>query len=364
MTEKQWTKTQWAHAIGFFLMRLANIEITLGQLRGLLTIIERAGPNSAGESMPDVSRSWYDNTLEQQIGKLNGQLRRAAQKMPGGPKQVAEIEALLGRLMAIKCTRNALAHGTFALKEGCYPETPNYCIVSRAQAGRDGTVSQPAKVLGSDNMALQVSEVAQLELGLSTHVQQLQQRRGVSPPPSTYELTLDSRCCETLLALHFGRFIVYMGEIENLVHTVFQVVVDPVYSEDCRSPRLKLAGYWDSLTLAERLSDLGRLPNTREYEHLKGVLGEIKQSGLIERRNLLCHAKACYRLSPTSERLDLAAVRRTRKGAEVLSVKAVMESIQTASHFSNALSEALAITEVALMKPVEVPCVQRLGIDG
>jgi hypothetical protein len=361
--EEYWPRDRWGFQIGFFLMRFATVEETLTQLKVALDTIQARIKEASTPLKSEPPKSWYEMRAEDQAQKLIRLLEVLPLDNYKSSTSKQSIIDLLLKVDSLNDTRNTLAHGTFAMLDGCTPYTPNYCIFSRAQTNEQNEIVAESKVLHSNDMASQLSEATDVEMGLSSYARELVLVLQPEPSPKIYELTFDARASEASLSFMVGRFMVHMGEIENLIHLVFQTVLDPIYGQEFNSPTIKLNGYWDSLTLAKQVQNLlERLPNTFEFSRLREVIYELQESNLVNHRNLLSHAKVCHRLSVNSEKLQLVAARRTRKTLEIMTVKEVKETIALASKLSDTLSEALAITRMALMKPVKLG--QRLLSDA
>lgn len=353
--EEHWSRGRWAFSIGFFLMRFANIEDAICKLKVSLDAIKALEKSPLATLVNDPPRSWHDLQVEEQAAKLIRQLENIPLEKYRLSKSKGGLVDLLWRLIKIKDTRNTLAHGTFAMKDGCTPETPNYCIFSRAQVNERNETVAEAKILHAKDMESQISESTHLEMGLASYAYDLMHAIKIETSPTTCELTLEGRVREGELSLLIGRFMVYMGEIESLVHKVYQSVLDPVYGEKYNSPIIKLNGYWDSLTLSRQIQNLlDCLPHAREYVILRKVIFDLKNSGLVKIRNTLSHARVCHQLSPVSESLALVAVRKTRKASEVITAKDIKSSICMASNFSDSLAEALAIARMSLVNPIKL----------
>lgn len=350
-----WSRKKWAFHIGFFLMRFANIKDAICMLKISLDTVKHLENYPLATASNAVPKGWYDLQIEEQATKLIRQLEDISLDKYNPKKSKNELISLLHRLIKIKDTRNTLAHGTFAVMSGSTPQTPNYCVFSRAQINEQNNIVSTAKIIPPKEMEFQINESTHIEIGISSYALDLLRTLKVESLPTTYELTFDARAHEARLSLLIGQFMVHMGEIENLVHMVYQSVLDPTYGGEHNSPIIKLNGYWDSLTLSKQIKDLlERLPFTTEYITLREVLHEIADSGLIGTRNTLSHAKVCHQLSPAADSLALVAMRKTRKSPEILSESEVVRSIRIAFNFSNSLSKALAIARMALMKPFNI----------
>lgn len=350
--EEHWNKGRWAFSIGFFLMRFANIEDAVCQLKISLDAIKDLERNPLTTLKNEPPKSWHDLRIEEQADKLIRQLESISLEKYKPVKPKEELIKLLRYLSKIKDTRNALAHGAFFMKDGYTPERPNYCIFSRTQLNEKNEAVAEAKVIHVQDMESQISESTYLEVELTSYAHDLMRTLKLEAFPVTYELTFEARAREGNLSLLIGRFMVHMGEIERLVHMVYQLVLDPTYGDKYNSPIVKPNGYWDSLTLSRQVQDLlNRLPCTYEYSNLRGVISDLYNSELIRFRNILSHAKVCHQLSPTSESLVLVALRKTRKKPEIISASEITRLLRMVSDFSDSLDEALSIAEMSLMKP-------------
>lgn len=354
LKEEHWSRQRWGCCIGFFLMRFADIEDAICKLKVSLDTIRALEKNALSTPVNDPPKSWHGLKVEDRAVKLIRQLENTPLEKYSPESAKEELVDLLKRLIKIVDARNALAHGTFAMKDGCAPETPNYCIFSRAQVNERNETVAEAKIIHAKDMESQISESTHIEMKLSASAYDLMRALKLEAIPATYELVPEARVREGELSLLIGHFMVRMGEIEGLVHMVYQSVLDPIYEEECSSPTIKLNGYWDSLTLSERIQDLlDCLPPDQEYARLREVILDLKSSELVNIRNTLSHAKVCHQLSPASDRLELMAVRKTRKTPEVLAAKDIKSSVHMASDFSDSLSEALAIARMLLVKPIQ-----------
>lgn len=327
--------TEWAHGIGMFFGRLAEIERQTHYLR-LLSNATPGQDEAVGISLNRLSKTWVNLSFEERLDKLINECARDERLKPFRP--------YLDKTKSLLEVRNVLSHGSFAVKNDSTPEKPNYCVWCFPEnASPDSQDARPARrdVVHTEQLDQGMTTALHITFGLDRLFKAFSKEGEFDDSESLEkQLSLDERYASTVLQLNIGQLIVSMGAIELMTIDIYQKILKPQYDNRSLSPTRKLAGYWLTSTLKMKVDDLlEKLPETGEHLFMRKVLHEVSE--LIAFRNTLAHSILRYEISDAGV-LQLVAVRHVRSGLEKIPKKEVITQIKRSMALSNDLSEAIA----------------------
>ncbi|MBH3459276.1 hypothetical protein [Pseudomonas putida] len=325
----------WAVGIGLFLSRLAEIERLTHYLRLLMNAVPDEN-KIATVSLGQLSKNWVNLSFEERLNKLIADISR---KEP-----FKDVETCLSDTKRLLDVRHVIMHGTFATKPGSTPDRPNCCIWSPPENSTPGSKNDRALreyVVHVENLDQATSDGLHLILKMEGFIEKYSREKGFEVSEfKGQRLPSDLFYIQTILQSNIGWLVVAMGEIEIMIITIYQKILDPEYEAGALEPRRRLDGYWLGLTLKAKIDDLlEKLPQTGEYISLRAVLQTVNE--LLAFRNTLAHSILRYETSDSGA-LQLMAVRHVRSGLEKISKSEVVANIKKAMRLSDDLSEAIA----------------------
>ncbi|MCU7278729.1 hypothetical protein OC926_02635 [Pseudomonas peradeniyensis] len=325
----------WAIGIGLFLSRLAEIERLTHYIR-LLMISAPEKSEITTTSLGQLSKSWVNLSFEERLDKLIADISRK--------ESFKDVEACLNDTKRLLDVRNIIMHGTFAIKVGSTPDRPNYCIWSLPKKPNPGSKSDRTlreDVVHVENFDQATSDGLHLIFKMEHFIDAYSKENGFEVNElKERRLPFELFYTQTILQSNIGWFVVAMGEIEIMIVTIYQKVLNPKYEDGALEPTRRLSGHWLDLTLKARLDDLlEKLPGTGEHIFMRAVLQAVNE--LIVFRNTLAHAILRYETSDSGA-LQLMAVRHVRSGLEKITKSEVVANIKKAMRLSDDLSEAIA----------------------
>lgn len=325
----------WAIGIGLFLSRLAEIERLTHYIRLLMNAVPVENETTT-ISLGQLSKNWVNISFEERLNKLIADISR---KEP-----FKDIETCLRDTKRLLDARNIIMHGTFAIKPGSTPDRPNYCIWSPPE--NPTPESKNDRALREDVVHVEDIDQAALDglhliYKMEGFIEKYSNEKGFEVSQlNEHRLPSNLFYIKTILQSNIGSLVVAMGEIEIMIITIYQKILNPEYEAGALEPSRKLDGYWLALTLKAKLDDLlEKLPGTGEHIFMREVLQAVNE--LLAFRNTLAHSILRYETSDSGA-LELMAVRHVRSGLEKITKSEIVANIKKAMRLSDDLSEAIA----------------------